>query len=75
VSVPVGDGGFLAQLVEPAVDVGVGVSVVVGDGVDDRFRRLARRGVVQVDELLAAELPLEDGEVLAYPLDVQRLRL
>ena len=33
---------------------------------DDRPRLLGRRGVVEVDELLAVDLPLQDGEVLPY---------
>jgi hypothetical protein len=47
------------------MDVGVGVAVVVVDGVDD-LRRLLRGGRrVEVDQLLATELALQDREVLA----------
>jgi len=68
----VGDRGLLTQVVEAAVDVRVRVSVVVGDGVDHRIGRVRRRGVVEVDDLLPAELPLEDREVLPDGFHVER---
>ena len=49
----VGRGRLLADRVDPAVDVGVVLAVVVGDGIDDDAGLLARRRRVEVDQARA----------------------
>jgi len=71
----VGDTGDLAQVVESAVDVRVHLPVVLGDGLDHRFRRLCRRCVVQIHELLTVELALENRKIGANVLDIEYLGL
>ena len=64
-----GAGGFIAvggahgERVESAVDVGVVAFVVAGDGVDHRARFLRGGSVVEIDEGLAADVLVEDGEI------------
>ena len=48
---------LLADRVDPAMDVGVVLAVVVGDGVDDDARLLAARRRVEVDQRMAVDLP------------------
>ena len=73
VGVLVRDGGLLTEFVEPAVDVRVVPAVVVGDDVDDLVGRLRGGCVVQVDEVPAVrDLPLQNGEVRPYSVDVER---
>ena len=45
------------------MDVGVVVLVVARDGVDHRARLLRSGGVVEIDQLLAVDLLVEDGKV------------
>src|SRR5713101_3285273 len=54
-----------------AMHVRVVLQVIAGDRVDHRARLLAGRRAVEVDQRLAADPLLEDGEVLPHPLDVQ----
>ena len=54
---------LLADRVDPAMDVGVVLAVVVRDGVDDDAWLLARRRGVEVDERVPVDLLLEDREV------------
>jgi hypothetical protein len=64
-----GRGGFLAQRVHPAVNVGIVAPVVVVHGLDHRHRLLAARRIVQVDQRRAAgHRALEDGEILPNQL-------
>jgi len=70
---------------DPAVDVGVVAAVVVHNRVDDRIRRLRGRRAVEIDERrvvagtlagrlrIAADQPIEDREVGADGLDVERV--
>jgi len=57
---------------DSAVHVGVVLQVVARDRVDHRTRLLAGRRAVEIDERLPADLLVENREVLANPLDVQR---
>ena len=59
----VGGGRPLADRVDAAMDVGVVLAVVVGDGVDDDVRLLARRRRVEVDQAMTVDLLVEDREV------------
>src|SRR5262245_9701646 len=67
-------GRFLADRVDPAVDVRVVFAVVVVDGVDDGLRLLRRRGRVEVDEAVAVDLLVEDREVAPEQFRVERRR-
>ena len=49
-------GGEVAQVVQPAMDVGVFFSVGALDGVEHRSRLLRRGAVVEIDERLAVDL-------------------
>jgi hypothetical protein len=69
----VGVGGPLAQVVDAAVDVGILLGVEPADRVDDRLGLLAGRGVVEIDQRLAADLLTQNREVLADTFDVQRV--
>src|SRR5258708_12039955 len=62
----VGLGGALGQQMHSAVHVRVVLQVVVGDRVDHCARLLAGRRAVEVDERLAADPLLEDGEVCPH---------
>src|SRR5206468_9437830 len=55
-----------------AVDVSVVVLVVVDERIDHLPRLLRSRSVVQIDKRLAIHLPLQDREILAYALNVER---
>ena len=67
----VGVGGFDAQGVDATMNVGVGVGVEVDERVDDLLRLLGGRGVVEIDQPPAIDLPLQDGEVGADTLDIE----
>ena len=62
---------FLAERMHPAVDVGVGVLVVVRQRVDHLPRFLRGRRVVQIDERHPVDAALQDREVGANGLDVE----
>ena len=62
--------GLLGEEVHAAVHVGVGVVILVGDGLDHTAGFLRRGAVVQVDQGLAVDGAAQDGEVGAYLLDV-----
>ena len=66
-------GGRLAQVMDATVDVGVGVFVDEGQGVDNLAGLLSGRGAIQVHEGLAVYLLAKDGEILANPLNVEGL--
>lgn len=61
----------LAKLMHAAVDIGAIHFVELHDGVDDGARFLRGSGIIEVDERLAVNGLLEDGEILADPLDVE----
>ncbi len=67
----VGLRGALAKLMHAAVDVGAIHFVELDDGVDDGARLLRGGGVIEIDERLAVDGLLEDGEILADLLDVE----
>ncbi len=67
----VGFGGALAQLMHAAVDVGAIHFVELDDGVDDGARLLRGGGVIEINERLAVDGLLEDGEILADLLNVE----
>ena len=68
----VGRRRLLADRVDPAMDVGVVLAVVVGDRVDDDAGLLAGRRRVEVDETVAVDLLGEDREVAAQGDRVDR---
>ena len=63
-------GGEVAQVVEPAMDVGVFLSVGALNGVEHGSRLLRRGAVVEIDERLAMDLLRQDREVGADGIDV-----
>ena len=66
-----GDGGVRAEGVHAAVHVRVFRRVVEIEAVDDRLRHLAARCAVEIDQGVAACALLQDGEILANPMDVE----
>ena len=64
----------LADLVDPAMDVGVVLAVELVDRVDDDLRLLARGRRVEVDERLAVDLRAQDREVGPQRVRIDRLR-
>ena len=54
----------LCEVVRAAVDVRVVLLVVFGCGVEDALRLLGRGAAVEVDEVVAAALLFECGELL-----------
>ena len=65
-------GRLFGERVQPAVDVGVVVLVVVHERLDHLARLLGRRGVVEVHQRLAMHLALQDREVAADRGNVER---
>ena len=63
-------GGEVAQVVQPAMDVGVFLSVGALDGVEHCSRLLRRSAVVEIDERLAMDRLRQDREVGADRLNV-----
>ena len=63
------------ERVYSAVDVGVVSPVEASEGVDDGFRPLGSRGVIEVDEPVAGDLLMERRELLCGKSCVQRLYL
>ena len=61
----VGGGRLLGDLVDASVDVRVVAPVVVVQRRDHRLRLLRGVGAVQVDERMAVDLTLKDGELAA----------
>ncbi len=61
----------LADLVDPAMDVGRVLAVVAVERVDDDLGLLARRGRIEEDQRLAVNLRLEHREVAPDDLRVQ----
>src|SRR5207245_2186390 len=59
------------QGMDAAVNVGVDLRVVAGEGLDHRLRLLRGRGVVEIDERLAVHLLAEDGKIAPHLLDVE----
>ncbi len=66
-------GGLFAQCVHAAVDVGVGLPVVVVHGAEHGLGLLRRRAVVEVDERarLLADPPLQNGKIAPDLLDTR----
>src|SRR5439155_11642565 len=64
-------GGADGEVVRPAVHIGVGGAVILGNGVEHRLRLLGGRGVVEIDQRVTV-LPLrEQREVGAEAGDVE----
>ena len=73
----VGRRGFFGEAVDAAVDVGVVLLVLLRESVQHLLRLLGGCGVIQVDELLAVDPPVEDGEVapdIVYVVHIYPLR-
>ena len=68
-------GGEVAEIMQPAMDVGVFLSVGALDGVEHRFRLLRRGAVVEIDERLAVDLLREDREIGADRIARRRRRV
>ena len=60
----------LCEVVRAAVDVRVVLLVVFGCGVEDALRLLGRGAAVEVDEVVAAALLFERGELLSQYVGV-----
>src|SRR5207237_9840222 len=54
-----------------AMDVGIPLLVIAGDGLDDSSRLLRSGGVIEVHQFLAADLSREDGEIPPNLLDIR----
>src|SRR5690606_8288625 len=61
---------FLAQGMNRPMHIGIGLFVIRHQGVDHRTRLLCRRRVVQVNEGLTVDRPLQNGKVLADAVDI-----
>ena len=46
-----------------AVRIGIAAAIVAADGLDDLFRLLRRRAIIEISNLLPVHLPLEEREV------------
>ncbi len=71
----VSHGGRFAEVIGPAMHVGVLVAIGAADGVDHLLGLLRRRRAVEIDQRLAVDLARQDREVGADFLDVERKRL
>ncbi len=56
---------FLAQRMDAAMDVGVFGFVVFADRINDDLRLLCRRRVVEINQRLAMDFSIENGELAA----------
>ena len=54
-----------------AVDIGIPLLVIAGDGLDDSSWLLRSGGVIEVHQFLAADLSREDGEIPPNLLDIK----
>src|SRR5207244_7275959 len=54
-----------------AVDIGIPLLVIAGDGFDNSSWLLRSGGVIEVHQFLAADLSREDGEISPNLLDVK----
>ena len=59
-------GGLLREEMHPAMHIGVGGEIFVGNGLNHAARLLRRGSVVEVNEWTAIDVPLQNGEVLTY---------
>ena len=66
----VGLGCLLAQVMHPTVNVAVLVQVIVAFTLDNAQRFLRSGGIVKIDQGLAVDLLIKDGELLSYFVDV-----
>jgi len=55
--------GSLAQGVDPPMDIGVILTVDIGQSVDDRVGFLSRGGVVEIDQRVPVDLLFQNGEI------------
>jgi len=67
-------GGFLRDGVHAAVHVGLVAVVHLLDGIHHTAWRLRRGSVVKIDQRVPVDLPLQDGIVGAYLVDIQLFR-
>ena len=67
-------GGAHAQRVYAAMDVGIVVLVITHQRVDDRARLLRSGCAIQIDQLVAVDLLVKDGEIALDPFNIQRRR-
>ena len=67
-------GGTYAQRMHTAMDVGIVVLVITHEGVDHRARLLRSGCAIQIDQLVAVDLLVKDGEIALDPFNIQRRR-
>ena len=67
-------GGAHAEGVHAAMDVGVVVLVITHQGVDHRARLLRSGCAIQIDQLVAVDLLIKDGEIALDAFNIQRRR-
>ena len=66
-------GGDFAEIVHAAMDVRIFLRVIANDPIDHRLRLLRRRRVVEIDERLAADMPVENWKVFTNRMNVESL--
>ena len=69
----VGLGRLLAQVMHPTVDVAVLVQVIVALALNDAQGLLRGGGIVEINQGLAIDLLVEDGELLSYFVDIHQI--
>ena len=74
VSLLVRQGGFLAEHVDAAVDIGVRMEIILPFGLNDRQRFLRRSAAVEIDERTIVNAALQNGEIAAHGFDIERRR-
>lgn len=68
----VGDGCLLAQLMQPAMNVGVLLAVEPGQAVDHRLRLVGGGGVIEVDQRVPVDLAAQDWKIATDRGDIER---
>ena len=63
-------GSFLGKCMYTPVNIAVIVGVVVGDGVNDLLRLLSGGSIIEIDEILAVDLPLQNRKIGSDGFDV-----
>jgi len=68
----VGAGRFLAQLMQPAMNVGVLLAVEPGQAIDHCLRLVGGGGVIEVDQRAAVDLAPQDWKIATDRGDIER---
>ena len=64
-------GGLHAEEMHASMDVGIVLTIEIGNRVNDHVRLLSRGGIVEIDERLSVHLSTEDREVRTHACHVQ----